>query len=29
MIVQARPETVFGTKTMEAPKMEENKAQEH
>jgi len=27
-IVQARPETVFGTKTMEAPKMEENKAQE-
>jgi pyruvate,water dikinase len=27
-IVQARPETVFGSKTMEAPKMEENKAQE-
>ena len=27
-IVQARPETVFGTKTMEAPKMEESKAQE-
>ena len=24
-IVQARPETVFGTKTMEAPKMEESK----
>ena len=23
-IVQARPETVFGTKAMEAPKMEEN-----
>ena len=28
MLVQARPETVFGTKTMEAPKMEENKAQD-
>jgi pyruvate, water dikinase len=27
-IVQARPETVFGTKDMEAPKMEESKAQE-
>jgi pyruvate,water dikinase len=27
-IVQARPETVFGTKTMDAPKMEENKAQD-
>ena len=27
-IVQARPETVFGTKTMELPKMEENMAQE-
>ena len=28
MLVQARPETVFGTKTTEAPKMEENKAQD-
>ena len=28
MLVQARPETVFGTKTMEAIKMEENKAQD-
>jgi pyruvate, water dikinase len=28
MLVQARPETIFGTKTAEAPKMEENKAQE-
>ncbi len=27
-IVQARPETVFGTKDMEAPKMEDTKAQE-
>ena len=27
-IVQARPETVFGTKEMEAPKMEDSKAQE-
>ena len=27
-IVQARPETVFGTKEMEAPKMEDTKAQE-
>ncbi len=27
-IVQARPETVFGTKEMEAPKMEDKKAQE-
>ena len=27
-IVQARPETVFGTKEMEAPKMEETRAQE-
>ena len=27
-IVQARPETVFGTKTMDATKMEENKAQD-
>jgi pyruvate,water dikinase len=28
MLVQARPETVFGTKTTEATKMEENKAQD-
>jgi pyruvate, water dikinase len=28
MLVQARPETVFGTKTTEASKMEENKAQD-
>jgi pyruvate, water dikinase len=28
MLVQARPETVFGTKTAEATKMEENKAQD-
>jgi pyruvate, water dikinase len=28
MLVQARPETVFGTKTAEASKMEENKAQD-
>jgi pyruvate,water dikinase len=27
-IVQARPETVWGSKTMETPKIEENKAQE-
>jgi pyruvate,water dikinase len=27
MLVQARPETVFGTKTQEATKMEENKAE--
>jgi len=28
MLVQARPETIFGSKTMEASKMEENKAQD-
>jgi pyruvate,water dikinase len=28
MLVQARPETVFGTKTTEASKMEENRAQD-
>ena len=28
LIVQARPETVWGSKTVEAPKMEESKAQE-
>ena len=28
MLVQARPETIFGTKNLEGPKMEETKAQE-